>query len=218
MDTRGSHILIVDDVPANLELLMAVLEQAGYLVHIATSGHEALAVTLNIRPDPILMDVVMPEMDGFETCRRLKALPDVAEIPVIFLTARTDTESITVGFDSGGADYATKPFLADELLARVRTHLERAALSVSLKELQEPRAGVDSRIHVLMVDDQLIMGEAVHRMLGGDEDIVLTHHHSSPGSGPWPPRGLQSASCGQWRIGCSDKVWPSMKRTAPFRP
>jgi two-component system cell cycle response regulator len=180
METKSSHILIVDDMPANLELLMTVLQRAGYVVHVATSGREALAVTLEIRPDLILMDVMMPEMDGFETCRRLKAIPDVAEIPVVFLTARTDTESITIGFDSGGADYATKPFLAEELLvARVQTHLKRAALSVSLRELQEPRAVLDSRIHVLMVDDQRIMREAVHRMLGGEEDIVLTHHLES---------------------------------------
>jgi len=134
-DTREhpNIILIVDDMPQNLQLLGSMLEKAGYETVFASSGAEALALAAAAAPDLILLDVMMPEMDGYEVCRRLKAGPATREIPVIFLTARTESEDVIAGFAAGGVDYVAKPFHDRELLARVRTHIglqrARAALA-----------------------------------------------------------------------------------------
>jgi adenylate cyclase len=112
----------VDDTPANIQALSAVLMEKGYLVSVATNGRQALEVLARVRPDLILLDVLMPEMDGFETCRRLKA-SSAHDIPIIFLTAKTDTDDIVQGFELGAVDYVAKPFNTHELLARVSTHL-----------------------------------------------------------------------------------------------
>jgi len=114
---------VVDDTPANLQALAATLKAKGYQISVATNGRQALEVVERVRPDLILLDVVMPEMDGFETCQRLKASPATSAIPVIFLTARTETADIVKGFELGAVDYVPKPFNAHELLARVNTHL-----------------------------------------------------------------------------------------------
>jgi class 3 adenylate cyclase len=119
----GSRILIVDDTPANIQTLTATLKERGYQISVATNGRQALEVLARIRPDLILLDVMMPEMDGFETCRRIKASEQWRQIPVIFLTAKTETADIVKGFELGAVDYVGKPFNAHELLARVNTHL-----------------------------------------------------------------------------------------------
>lgn len=121
--TTPSRILVVDDTPANIQALVATLQAKGYQLSVATTGRQALEVVARVRPDLILLDVMMPEMDGFETCRRLKASEATRDIPVIFLTARTETEDIVRGFELGAVDYVAKPFNAHELLARVHTHL-----------------------------------------------------------------------------------------------
>lgn len=121
--TPSGRILVVDDTPANIQMLAAVLKEKGYQISIATNGRQALEVIQRVRPDVILLDVMMPEMDGFETCRRLKESADWRDIPVIFLTARTETEDIVKGFSLGAVDYVAKPFQPAELLARVNTHL-----------------------------------------------------------------------------------------------
>jgi len=121
--TTPSRILVVDDTPANIQALVATLQAKGYQLSVATTGRQALEVVGRVRPDLILLDVMMPEMDGFETCRRLKASEASRDIPVIFLTARTETEDIVRGFELGAVDYVAKPFNAHELLARVHTHL-----------------------------------------------------------------------------------------------
>ncbi len=119
----SSRILIVDDTPANIQALAATLKEQGYQISVATNGRQALEVVGRVRPDLILLDVMMPEMDGFETCRQLKASSTSRDIPVIFLTARTETADIVKGFELGAFDYVSKPFNAPELLARVNTHL-----------------------------------------------------------------------------------------------
>ncbi len=121
--TPTGRILVVDDTPANIQMLAAVLKEQGYQISIATNGRQALDVVQKVRPDVILLDVMMPEMDGFETCRRLKESADTRAIPIIFLTARTETEDIVKGFSLGAVDYVAKPFQPAELLARVNTHL-----------------------------------------------------------------------------------------------
>ena len=135
LDLRGRKILVTDDVPANLDVLFQALDSEGYNVHVASDGVTALEVAEHSMPDLILLDVMMPGIDGYETCRRLKADGNLADIPVIFLTARDDIEGIVEGFQAGGADYVTKPFKKEEVLARIRTHLERALLSRDLAEL-----------------------------------------------------------------------------------
>lgn len=117
-------VLIVDDLPENLQVLAGHLTGEGYEILAATNGPRALALVRNRMPDLILLDIMMPEMDGFAVCRELKADPDSADIPVIFITARTDTEDLLQGFELGAVDYITKPFRPPELIARVRTHVE----------------------------------------------------------------------------------------------
>ena len=103
-------ILVVDDTPANLDVMSEVLEDAGFEVAIATTGERALKLMPNIQPSLILLDVMMPGIDGFETCRRFKAAPATADIPVIFMTALSEVSDRIKGFDLGAVDYITKPF------------------------------------------------------------------------------------------------------------
>jgi two-component system sensor histidine kinase/response regulator len=116
-------ILIVDDTPANLRALADCITTAGYALMVAEDGEEALAQTRHAVPDLILLDVMMPGLDGFETCRRLKQAHDTRDVPVIFMTALADTAEKIQGFQAGAVDYLTKPIQHEEALARVRTHL-----------------------------------------------------------------------------------------------
>ena len=118
-----SRILVIEDEPVNIQTLSTLLKERGYNINIATNGRQGLEVLGRIRPDLILLDIMMPEIDGFETCRRIKASTAWREIPIIFLTAKTDTADIVRGFELGAVDYVAKPFNAHELLARVNTHL-----------------------------------------------------------------------------------------------
>jgi adenylate cyclase len=128
----SGRILVVDDTPANIQSLAAILKQNGYQISVATNGRQALEVLERVQPDLILLDVIMPEMDGFETCRRLKSSESWKQIPVIFLTAKTETTDIVQGFELGAVDYVAKPFNPHELLARVNTHLTMDELRRSL--------------------------------------------------------------------------------------
>jgi len=134
---KKHDILIVDDTPENLRVLGAMLEQAGYEVRIATNGSEALQDVGQIAPDLILLDVMMPDMDGFEVCRRLKAAPGSRLIPVIFISALEMTDHKIRAFREGAVDYVTKPFQAEEVVARVRTHLQLAQIDTLKFEIDE---------------------------------------------------------------------------------
>ncbi len=132
---RKALILLVDDVPKNLQVLAAVLYQEGYEIAMADRGKAALELMENVIPDLILLDIMMPEMDGFEVCQKIKSNPKTENIPVIFLTARHETETIVKGFELGAADYLTKPFNAPELISRVKTQIQlkhRTSLLVEL--------------------------------------------------------------------------------------
>ena len=146
MDLSGAKILLVDDTPANLKLLRQALEPEGYSILVATNGEAALKVAATALPDLLLLDVQMPGIDGFETCRRLKADPAMAETPVIFVTARTETESVVEGFHAGGIDYITKPFNNEEVLIRVQTHLKVSRLTHSLDESNTALSEANRRI------------------------------------------------------------------------
>jgi len=124
----SNSVLIVDDVPENLSFLSDALDEAGYMVLVATSGQSALERLGHFLPEVILLDAVMPGMDGFETCRRIKAQAQTRSIPVIFMTGLTDSEHVVRGFEVGGTDYVTKPIKPDEMIARVATHMRTARL------------------------------------------------------------------------------------------
>ena len=124
MSARKFKILIVDDTPKNIQVVASVLQNHNYELAFATNGNKALNSIEKTKFDLILLDVMMPGIDGYETCKRLKVMTNGIHVPVIFLTAKTDEESIVTGFDCGGVDYVTKPFNQKELLARVDTHLK----------------------------------------------------------------------------------------------
>jgi len=128
-------ILIVDDVPENIQVIASVLSNESCEISAATSGEQALKVISNTSPDLILLDIVMPGMDGFEVCSILKKMPETENIPIIFLTAMTETDNIVKGFELGAVDYVTKPFKTAEMLSRVRTHLKLKRALDAEKEL-----------------------------------------------------------------------------------
>lgn len=145
-EEKKALILIIDDVPKNLQILAKMLNKKNYRVSIANSGGQALKMIDKVLPDLILLDILMPGMNGIEVCRTLKESPATREIPIIFLTARTRSEDIIAGLNAGAVDYVTKPFNLPELLARVETHLElkrRRDLEKKLiMQLQEAMAQV----------------------------------------------------------------------------
>ncbi len=132
---KKQQVLIVDDIPSNLNFLSEVLHVEGIGVLLATGGADALEIARYKLPDLILLDIAMPLMDGYEVCAHLKADPLTSDIPVIYLTARTEPEDILKGFNTGAVDYILKPFNAAELIARVKTHLELKNTTAELKAI-----------------------------------------------------------------------------------
>ena len=159
-------ILIVDDTPANLGVLVETLGATGYQLMVAEDGEEALAQTAQTQPDLILLDVMMPGIDGFETCRRLKARASTRDVPVLFMTALNETADKVKAFAAGGVDYITKPIEHEEALARVRTHLTLRRLrrelenELALKDRFMRMAGHDLRSPLCLI---LMAGELARR-------------------------------------------------------
>ena len=171
--TEPEVILIVDDTPDNLLVLFSYLEQQGYRVLLAEDGESALQIAQAQTPDLILLDVLMPEIDGFETCRRLKAKPKTKEIPIIFLTALSETVNKVQGFRLGGVDYITKPSEQEEVLVRIQTHLNlrkmRQTLAKQNKKLQQALnfEGLNRRITNKLrdsLDEQQILETATREL------------------------------------------------------
>jgi two-component system, NtrC family, sensor kinase len=161
-------ILVVDDTPANLEVAGEILADAGYQVGMAIDGDRALNRVQTFPPDLILLDIQMPGIDGFEVCRRLKADAATASIPIIFMTALSDTDSKVRGLDLGAVDYITKPFEERELLARVKTHLQLSQLTRSLAQTVLEREQAIARLQ--STQDQMVQQEklsALGQMLAG---------------------------------------------------
>jgi CheY-like chemotaxis protein/DNA-binding CsgD family transcriptional regulator len=140
-------VLIVDDAPENLAMLHEALDAAGYRVLVATDGHIALDRIARLLPDVILLDAIMPGLDGFETCRRLKADPLSAHVPVIFMTGLSETGHILAGFQAGGVDYLTKPIEPPEVLARIAAHVRNA------RQMASARQAVDATGHAMLSID-----------------------------------------------------------------
>lgn len=142
-DQMNSHneyeatIMIIDDTIANLEILEKILSPQGYRVLAFTKGEMALQAAWREPPDLILLDITMPEMDGFEVCRRLKDVDVLKDIPVIFISALNDTANKVQAFNQGGMDYVSKPFYVEEVLARIRTHINSRRLQLELKKYNE---------------------------------------------------------------------------------
>ncbi len=146
---RRDTILVVDDTPETLGFLMDTLESAGFTVLIATDGDSALQLIEQITPDLVLMDAVMPGLDGFETCRRLKRGRVQGQMPVIFMTGLSETEHVVQGLSAGGVDYVTKPIAVEPLLARIRVHLANARVA------QGSRAALDATGRFLLATDRV---------------------------------------------------------------
>jgi DNA-binding NarL/FixJ family response regulator len=144
---RRDTLLVVDDTPETLGFLTDTLDGAGFTVLIATDGASALQLVDQITPDLVLMDAVMPGLDGFETCRRLKNDKLLTHLPVIFMTGLSETEDVVRGLAAGGIDYVTKPIVIDELLARIRVHLVNARIT------RGSRAALDATGRFLLATD-----------------------------------------------------------------
>jgi DNA-binding NtrC family response regulator len=188
-------ILIVDDTPANIRLLTDALEPRGYEIYAASSGDAGLKIAARTRPDLILLDVMMPGRNGFEVCRALKADAATRDIPVLFITAKQETENVLQGFRAGAVDYILKPFQAEEVTSRVETHLKLHRLTRELtarnaeleaeiarrREAETARATADERLSTLSAREAQHWGLAgfvgrsrlMQRIL---EDIERLHH------------------------------------------
>ncbi|MEA5582656.1 response regulator [Nodularia harveyana UHCC-0300] len=176
-------VLIVDDHPANLSVLSDALDEAGLEVWVAKSGKVALERVQYALPDIILLDVMMPEMDGFETCRHLKANPATKDIPVIFMTALSDTANKVAGFTAGAVDYITKPFEQAEVLSRVKLHLQLYDLARKLEQkntlLEEKVAEVSLANNQLQkIQLKLIQSEKLSSL--GQMVAGITHEINNP--------------------------------------
>jgi len=165
MTPEQKLILVVDDTPLNISVITGALKDT-YRTKVATSGAKALAIAVaDEKPDLILLDVMMPEMDGYEVCRRLKANPTVREIPVIFLTAQTDAEDETRGFQVGAVDYVHKPFSPAVMKARVHTHL---ALRETREKLAQQLLAIQKELETARLIQQSILPQTVPQIDGLD--------------------------------------------------
>ena len=178
--TASDVVLIVDDVPDNLSLLHDALDEAGYTVLVATNGETALQRAAQTLPDVVLLDAVMPGMDGFEVARRLKALADTAHIPIIFMTGLTDTEHVVAAFAAGGVDYVTKPIRPQEVLARMSVHMQSA------RQARQARNALDAFGHATMavhLSNDLSAGKAVWQTALARQ-LMHTYFAVAPGQVP----------------------------------
>ncbi|MEP4465864.1 response regulator transcription factor [Marinobacter alexandrii] len=158
-DDQKTIVMVVDDAVDSIRMINDALEEAGMTVLVALEGNQALTISRNITPDVVLMDALMPHMDGFETCRRLKENPAFADIPIIFMTGLSDTEHVVMGLNAGGVDYVNKPINTTELLARMDVHLTNARMTRSarcaLDTAGQNLFAVDREGHVLWATPQV---------------------------------------------------------------
>lgn len=178
---QAAIILIIDDTPANVGMLADYLDDLGLRVVVAQDGEEGLERAEFVKPDLILLDVMMPGIDGFETCRRLKMSEAVRDIPVIFMTALTDSQSLVKGFKVGGVDYVTKPVQIEEVWARVQTHLALRAMHLQLtqqnqvlRQEMEIRLETEESLRQLSAEQQLLIAklQAAHDQLLQSEKMA----------------------------------------------
>lgn len=177
MEKNGKkRILIVDDIPKNIQLAASFLKPEGYDIYFAQNGANAISHALEIVPDLILLDIMMPGMDGIEVCKKIKDNKKTSHIPIIFLTAKDDDQTISEGFKSGAVDYITKPFNAPELKARVRTHLQLRQREIQLEEINSAKDRLFSIIgHDLKTPLSNIL--SLGNLLINQKDILSDKEH-----------------------------------------
>lgn len=167
MTTSDALILVIDDQAANLMLLSATLRNAGYQVAAANHGATALKILQNRQPDLILCDVIMPEIDGYEVCRQVQANSQTRDIPLIFLTAQTESEQLLKGFEVGAVDYIAKPFNPGELLVRVKTHIE-------LKKARDTILAYSQNLEHLNSEKNHFLGIAAHDLKNPLANMIIS--------------------------------------------
>lgn len=181
-------VLVVDDDLRNIRLVGSLLTESGFRVHVADNGLLALAIAREVQPDLVLLDILLPpRMNGIETCHRLKVCPDTRAIPVIFLTGKEDEETMVRAFEVGGADYVQKPFNAQVLLARVRTHTELGLLSRELERTLAERtrelSEANATLRKLAMEVSLIEEREKKRLAANLHDSPMQN---------WPWRACRS--------------------------
>jgi DNA-binding response OmpR family regulator len=171
---QPNHILIIDDVPENVQLLSSILQKRGYQVDSAASGQQGLEKACSLQLHLILLDVAMPEIDGFEVCSILKETPATREIPVIFLTAFYNKSRVAQGFDLGGMDYIARSFNTSELFARIRAHLELQYTKDLLQHRNQELQELNTTLQSLHADKNELLGIVAHGL-----GSPLTAEHST---------------------------------------
>ena len=173
----GMKILIVDDTPANLEILGHILQRSGLEVSIAPTGEKALELVNLNKPDLILLDVRMPDIDGYEVCRRLKAEVNTKDIPVIFITVMAGTEDLVRGYNVGGIDYIVKPFHEEEVVCRITTQLKLKKAQDAVIQREKFYRVIVERVPDLIFqldpDRKIIFANPAFRLLGYDPDQLV---------------------------------------------
>ncbi len=160
LDKKKAHILIIDDNTKNLQVALNVLSKEGYHLLYAQDGEKGLELAFNTDIDLILLDVLMPNIDGYQVCKALKSNPNTEDIPIIFLTVKDEEKDIVKGFEYGGVDYVTKPFYTSILLKRVETHLKLKMLHTNLQK------EVDEKIEKIRLKDQILFQQAKMASMG----------------------------------------------------
>ena len=176
---KNDRLLIVDDTLENIQVLGHIFRQENYKFNVAMSGVDALKIVEKVAFDMILLDVMMPQMDGFEVCRRLKMKKETSEIPIIFLTAKSETESMLGGFEIGAVDYVIKPFKRKELLSRIKVHLDlrrsKRNLEQALEEIKILRGNIPICAACKKIRDDEGLWNQIETYIESHTEALFTH-------------------------------------------